>query len=84
MVCVTVYYAALLIGATPLAANTTFGVGDGPIIANVACSGTEVQLMDCVFNITHGCVHEDDLALRCTAMGTGECIISYLEFKTCR
>ena len=46
-------------------------MGDGPIIAKVACSGTEVQVMDCVFNVTHGCVHDDDVTLRCTATGTG-------------
>ena len=54
------------------AENTTFGEGDGPIIANVACSGTEVQLTDCVFNIIHGCVHDDDVALSCMATGTGK------------
>ena len=62
----------LSVGATTLAANTTFGEGDGPIVANVACSGTEVQLTDCIFNITHGCVHDDDVALSCMATGTGK------------
>ena len=61
----------LLAGTTPLFANTTFGQGDGPIVTNVACNGTEVQLMDCLFNITHNCVHEYDMALRCTATSTG-------------
>ena len=59
-------------GSTALVANTTFGEGDGPIVANVACSGSENELMDCPFNITHGCVHEDDMALRCTATSTGK------------
>lgn len=57
--------------STPLVANATFGAGDGPIVANVVCNGTESQLMDCLFNITHGCVHGDDLALRCTATSSG-------------
>ena len=61
-----------LAGASALVANTTFGQGDGPIIANVACSGTQNTLMDCQFNTTHGCVHGNDMALRCTATGTGE------------
>ena len=60
-------------GSTALVANTTFGQGDGPIVANVACSGTEGQLMNCTwFNTTHGCVHGNDMALRCTATATGE------------
>ena len=67
----------LLTGATPLVANTTFGQGDGPIVANVACNGTEDQLMDCLFNITHGCVHGSDMALRCTATGTGKILFQY-------
>ena len=58
-------------GASALVANTTFGTGDGPIVANVACSGTENELMGCLVNTTHGCIHEDDLALRCTATNTG-------------
>ena len=62
----------LFAGATDLVANLTFGQGDGPIVANVACSGTENELMDCLVNTTHGCDHEDDMALRCTATGTGE------------
>ena len=61
-----------LAGASALVANTTFGQGDGPIVANVACSGTQNTLMDCQFNTTHGCVHGNDMALRCTATGTGE------------
>ena len=62
----------LLAGATDLVANLTFGQGDGPIVAYVACSGTENELMDCLVNTTHGCVHEDDMALRCTATSTGK------------
>ena len=69
-------------GATVLAANTTFGERDGPIVANVACSGTEVQLTDCVFNITHGCVHDDDVALSCMATGTGKQTRSHNAFTT--
>ena len=68
----------ILAGPTSLAASTNFGVGDGPIVARVACSGTEVQVMDCVFNITHGCVHDDDVTLRCTATGTGKNILLIL------
>ena len=62
----------LFAGATDLVANLTFGVGDGPIVAYVACTGTENELMDCLVNITHGCVHEDDMALRCMATSTGK------------
>ena len=66
---VTVF--VLLAGSTALVANTTFGQGDGPIVASVACSGTENELVDCQFNTTHGCVHGNDMALRCTATGSG-------------
>ena len=69
----------LPIGATRLVANTTFGQGDGPIVANVACNGTEDQLMDCLFNITHGCVHGNDMALRCTATSTGKSILQIVQ-----
>ena len=61
----------LLTGAVPLVANTTFGQGEGPIVASGACNGTEDQLMDCLYNITHGCVHGNDMAVRCTATATG-------------
>ena len=75
MMCVTVLMFA---GATALAANTNFGEGDGPIIANVVCSGTEAQLTDCVFNITHGCAHNDDVALSCVPTGAGKQTIDLL------
>ena len=68
------YIPLLFAGATTLTTNSTFGEGDGPIIANVACSGTEVQLMDCLFNITHGCVHTDDVTLRCSATDIGKIV----------
>lgn len=68
-------------GATSLAAGMSFGVGDGPIIANVACSGTEVQLTDCVFNITHGCVHNDDVTVRCIATGSGKSKTENLPYR---
>ena len=67
-------YFVFFTDATPLAANTTFGQGDGPIVANVACNGTEDELMNCLFNITHGCVHGNDMALSCTATNTSEII----------
>ena len=57
---------------TPVDANATFGLGDGPIIANVVCNGTEDLLMDCLFNLTHGCGHSSDLAVTCTATSTGK------------
>jgi hypothetical protein len=62
----------MLTGASALVANTTFGQGDGPIVANIACSGTENELLDCLVNFTHGCAHENDLALRCTATSTSK------------
>ena len=62
----------LLPGATALMANTTFGAGDGAIVANAACNGTETQLVDCAYSFTHGCTHGDDIALRCVATATGE------------
>lgn len=70
LACVIVF--VLLVGSTALVANTTFGQGDGPIVANVACNGTENGLMNCQFNTTHGCVHGNDMALRCTATSSGE------------
>lgn len=74
MCIIAIHRCILFAGPTSLnaSASTNFGVGDGPIVANVACSGNEVQLMDCVFNIIHGCVHDDDVTLICTATGTGK------------
>lgn len=71
---VSMMYVNCFAAATPLVANATFGSGDGPIVANVACNGAESRLMDCTNSITHGCVHSNDIALRCTATSSGKVI----------
>ena len=56
----------MLTGSSLIDTKHTYGQGDGPIIANIACNGTEDHLLNCLFNINHGCVHDNDIVLRCS------------------
>ena len=47
----------------------TFGMGTGPIwLDDVACTGMEIQLLDCTFSaigVQHNCAHTEDAGVRC-------------------
>ena len=48
-----------------------FGFGSGPIVLdNVACTGNESSLFDCVYSPTHNCVHFEDAGVSC---GSASC-----------
>ena len=43
-----------------------FGLGSDPIVLNnVACTGNESSLFDCVYSPAHNCVHFEDAGVSC-------------------
>nr|KAG5695140.1 hypothetical protein BaRGS_017239 [Batillaria attramentaria] len=39
------------------------------LMDNVACTGTENRLLDCIYSSTHNCNHNEDVALMCYVTG---------------
>ena len=66
--------------ATPFL-SAAFGQGDGPIaVGDVVCSGTEPQLTNCTFELTHNCIsHSNDVGVRCVPSTSG--IVETFEIK---
>ena len=45
-----------------------FGQGTGEIVRDdVACTGTESQLIDCAASTTHNCGHSEDASVTCAS-----------------
>lgn len=45
-----------------------FGMGTGEIVMDdVACTGSESRLLDCVHISTHNCAHSEDASVRCSS-----------------
>ena len=45
-----------------------FGQGTGEIVRDdVACTGTESQLIDCSASTTHNCGHSEDASVTCAS-----------------
>ena len=58
---------AFLTGATARTGGS-YGQGTGPIhLDDVACTGTEMRLTDCMFNSMANCQHSEDAGVTCSA-----------------
>ena len=49
--------------------SALFGQGSGPIhLDDVACSGSERRLIDCLYTHIDNCVHSKDAGVRCQGL----------------
>ncbi len=66
------------IGAPVAQAN--YGQGGGPIVMDdVACTGNETMLMDCIFTANHNCGHNEDAGVRCINAGQNTCELKVIK-----
>ena len=72
------FFSHIWTGAVAIS-SSIFGQGSGPIhLDDVACSGTERRLIDCLYTHIDNCVHSKDAGVRCQ----GLCMYTSLSFTT--
>ena len=61
-----------------------FGQGTGEIVRDdVACTGTESQLIDCSASTTHNCGHSEDASVTCPRKRFTTDLKYYFQFISC-